>query len=608
MYRMIRLAVICAVLIVGVSRAQDKLGTMEGVGGEQQRAERNIVSASQPLTKEAVIPVFTAPLPLQNAPASDTTNEPSWQVTSVKVRGTSVFADQIGLTRTLEDSLGGKTCSRGQVAVLLQEMNKQLIARGYYLARVWLARSCFENGVLTVSFDPGRIGSIDVRFGGKTNTVDGVWFSRSQIQRQMSEVAPGSVFDYTALYNSLYAVNTQPDLTLDTVIKVRKEIEDEQLVRYVDLGFDVTERIPLHAILDINNYGTEALGGWLASLTLQDLNLTRNNDVLTLNPAMSLNGGLESIAGSYSLPNDYGRGGNTTIYGGYSQLDVPDVAPGLGLLGTGWFAGLSESYNFINSRDTLLSASVGIVYRHLEDQYVIGSYTLEPRPADVMPLSLSLNYTEKTGDAWGGRNLATLAGFYNLMGDEAEISTLRYGAAADYMIARAQYARIQPIFGTVDAQQREIHQWILFFKLSGQMASGPLIPSEQLAIGGATTVRGYSAKSQLGDEGVYGTLELRTPVLLDLIRSSVLTMDGGQAGSAPFDRLQFVTFFDGGMTQVIDPLPGESTGVTMLSWGLGMRLAATQYAQFKIDWGTPLMKVEGDETTSAFHIDLQLQF
>lgn len=608
MHRMIRPAAVCAVLVAGMALAQDGLGPMEGVGGDQQRAERNILSASRPQTKEAVVPVFTAPLPLPAASDSDATNSVPWQIAAVKIQGDASFAGQIGLTSALTQSLSGKTCTRDQVVAMLQDMNRRLIGRGYYLAHVWLTHACFDKGTLTVAFDPGRIGRTDYRFGDRTNSIDGRWFSRQQIERQMTGVTPGNVFDYSAMYDGLYAINSQPDLTLDTVIKVRKEIEDELLMRYVDLGFDVTERVPLHAVLDVNNYGTEALGQWFGSLTVQDLNLTRNDDILTLNPAMSLNGDLLSMAGSYSRPYHCGDGGNTTVYGGYSQLDISDVEPNMGLLGSGWFVGLEESYNLVNTRSTLLTIAPGLVYRHIEDQLVVGGTSLEKRSADIMPFSLALNYTGKTPDGWGGRNLATLAGYYNLLGDENDISALRYGAEVNYMIARAQYARIQPIFGIEDAQHRQIHQWLLFFKVAGQMTDQQLIPAEQLAIGGATTVRGYSAKSQLGDDGMYGTIELRTPVLLDLISSHVSPASDTKSVRMPFDRLQFVTFVDGGMTRVIDPLPGETSGVDMVSWGVGLRLAATQHVQFKADWGIPLNKVEGDDSTSAFYLDLQLQF
>jgi len=335
--------------------------------------------------------------------------------------------------------------------------------------------------------------------------------------------------------------------------------------------------------------------------------------VLTINPASTFDQSLQSIAASYELPHHLGNGGHTTVYGGYSKLDADDVVPSIGVQGSGWFVGIEESYNLIDDHDRQVSVSAGIVRRYFEEQLIVAGLPAGEQPITLMPAYLTVGYTDRTPDLLGGRNFATLAGYYNLgnhlgASDKQDFADMRVGAEPDYLIGRAQLARLQPLFGRTDDLGQQIHQWMLFLRLEGQLANTPLVPAEELQFGGPASVRGYAINSRLGDDGVFGTVELRTPVLLDLLRTTALGAGAAKGSSTPFDRLQFVAFFDAGRTRVQEPLPGEESGTTLASWGLGMRLAATQHVQFKLDWGVPLINKISDDNSSAFYLDMQVQF
>jgi len=131
-----------------------------------------------------------------------------------------------------------------------------------------------------------------------------------------------------------------------------------------------------------------------------------------------------------------------------------------------------------------------------------------------------------------------------------------------------------------------------------------LIPAEKLSLGGYNTVRGYQTKGYLGDNGVYGTIELRTPILLDLFSKTF----GRETQKNPLDRLQFVTFTDFGFLEFEDPLPGVDESETLMSVGAGLRLAVTQYSQLRLDVGVPVVSASGEDDSSEYYLDWQLQF
>jgi len=80
------------------------------------------------------------------------------------------------------------------------------------------------------------------------------------------------------------------------------------------------------------------------------------------------------------------------------------------------------------------------------------------------------------------------------------------------------------------------------------------------------------------------------------------------------DRLQFVTFVDGGYVKMDNPL-GEQGSFTLVSAGVGFRLSLTSHAQMRFDWGFPLAGREDVVTpneeiksTGRFHLSAQVQF
>ena len=288
--------------------------------------------------------------------------------------------------------------------------------------------------------------------------------------------------------------------------------------------------------------------------------------------------------------------------------------PRVNIDGTGWFAGVQQTVNLLDDRSRLVSASLGVTYRHIQDQFSVdvdslGHYeSLQRRDISVLPLTLSLNYSDKTGDFLGGRNFATLSGVVNLAaGGGNTLDDFWVGAKDHYVIGRLQVARLQPLNLSGSFERGEpSRQWTLFIKGEGQVTRDPLIPAEKLFLGGYHSVRGYLAKSRLGDSGVYGSVELRTPVLMDLVSQAFRSNDGGR--KLPVDRLQFLAFVDAGHTWAVKPMPGLPATSNMLSAGLGARLALTKHTQFRFDLAFPLVHRGDDDDRPAYYVSVQAQF
>jgi hemolysin activation/secretion protein len=155
--------------------------------------------------------------------------------------------------------------------------------------------------------------------------------------------------------------------------------------------------------------------------------------------------------------------------------------------------------------------------------------------------------------------------------DPAAFDTKRFKASGDFFYLRGDISRTQELpFGFQG-----------FGKLQGQLASDPLVSPEELAGGGLDTVRGYLESEVLGDSGIMGTLELRSPNLPGLISSDT--------AKSFVNDWRIYLFGDGGTVSINEPLPDQQSVFNLASWGGGSRIKLLDHLNASVDVGVPLI-------------------
>jgi hemolysin activation/secretion protein len=128
----------------------------------------------------------------------------------------------------------------------------------------------------------------------------------------------------------------------------------------------------------------------------------------------------------------------------------------------------------------------------------------------------------------------------------------------------------------------------LVARADAQLAHDPLLPLEQFAVGGSRTVRGYRESSQVRDNGLVGSLELRIPIW---------------RGPLGEDRLQLAPFVDVGRAWNETKTTGPKT---LSSAGIGLRWWATRRVFLSAYWGGRLRDI-GDSSDglqrAGFHVE-----
>jgi hemolysin activation/secretion protein len=121
------------------------------------------------------------------------------------------------------------------------------------------------------------------------------------------------------------------------------------------------------------------------------------------------------------------------------------------------------------------------------------------------------------------------------------------------------------------SHRRPIGAWSVFARVQAQFASGPLVPAEQITLGGIDTVRGYYEGEQAGDAALAGRFEIESPRFAP-------GAPGGRVG------LKALVFIDRADLRKREALPGEPQRIHLGSYGLGLRLDSTFGLQARLDW------------------------
>lgn len=480
-----------------------------------------------------------------------------------------------------------------------RELTDALHREGYVFAKVEFPTRIWQTGIFLAKVDAGPLGAVVVR--GHRH------YSAEQIVARLGQ-KQGRAFNYAQFYQNLYDLNARPDLRIDT--RLRPVIQDGR--RVINAELEVQDSFPIHGALRLSNTGTSETSDWRIQTTLQHVNLTKRDDVLTVDWLTSPDlDEVNAYTGSYFLP--FGQDYSLNLFGGYSSSAIDDVLPLLDVRGRGRFAGGQVTKTVFQNPRHQIQLSGGWLYQRLESRQVVGGVTLQDRDIEVSMPMLTVGYTGQGFDAWHGRNFASntmLVNFAGQLGSSPERDFNAQGAAnttGDFLIDRFQLARFQRLFHDSD----RMRNWSLYMKLDGQISTDAVIPQLRKPIGGADTVRGYREQETAGDDAVVASLELRTPLwqnfLPPLQQTDEFLEDNPDAWQR--HRMQFLVFGDYGYARLKDPLPGEQRTDAIWAVGAGLRLGVTPHANLRFDVGVPLSNTENTESGNPRgHLSFQLQF
>ncbi len=378
----------------------------------------------------------------------------------------------------------------------------------------------------------------------RLRVVGAKYFLPSDIKRAAPSLAPGTVPNMNHVARDLTALNTLPDRQVQPNLRAGRDPDT------VDVDLDVTDTLPVHGSIELNNrYNADTTSTRLAA-SLSYNNLFQRGDSISLayqvapeNPA---DAEVTSASYLFHIPQSW-----MSLLFSYLHSNSNVTALGTtDVVGRGTSAGVRLLLPLGSTASFSHSIAIGLDYkRYFELDTYKPTATQTFAPVTYYPFSV--NYAAD----WSGKNSTTDLsltlefGLGQLGSSRDAFTTKAYNAPPGFSIVKASANRQQNLpFG---AQ--------LWGSVSGQLADDPLISSEQIAAGGADSVRGYLEAETLGDYGAFLQTELRSPSIAKYI--------GG-----PLHSWRFHLFYDGGFVDLNQPLPGVRSNYRLQSAGIGTRL------------------------------------
>lgn len=400
-------------------------------------------------------------------------------------------------------------------------LNKYYQSRGYLAAIAIFPRQKIKDGKVTIEIKEGKIQEIQIEgnrqissnwikaYIGTDTLIESKLTAQIQLLRQQPLIA-----DIRA--------NLIPTAPGSAILKLQ-----------------ISEVKPKYVKVSLNNYNSPATGIWEGAVTYTNLSLIGRGDIAIAKIGKS--SGSTNFQGFYQLP--VNRRGNAIQIGiSHSQNQiVEDPISILDLQSSSTSAFLTWQQPIVKdvNRELLWKSSV---------DWSSSQTYLDGQPFPFSNTADDSGRTEiwalRTGVQWTSRNSQ------NATSIASQLSWGRGNGTEEFVKWNNDLLYFQKI-GDLTGK----------IGFSSQIASDNIFPEEAIAVGGMGTVRGYRYREFLGDNGIFGNLELEIPLQQNL-------------AIAPFVDVARVW--------------GRGYGRTLSSTGISLNWKPSSNTNVRIDLAAPL--------------------
>jgi hemolysin activation/secretion protein len=476
-------------------------------------------------------------------------------VTGFEARGLEVPAQE-KLRGSLQPFIG-EPFSTGD----LREINRAIILHyrdvGRPVVDVITPAQDLTAGVLQLVVIEGRLGKLDVR--------NAQYFRPEQFTDKI-RTAPGELLLQDDLLADLDWINTNPFRRVDLIYTPGDEFG------ITDLILDVNDERPFQVFTGIENSGTESTGEELLLAGFNWGNVFGWEHIFSYQASATTD--FESLISNsfiYQAPLPWRH--TLTVLGLHVHTETDDHLSDLPLNTGGESRQLSLRYEvpMPQIRELRHRLNFGFDFKQTNNNLAFGGLEIFDVTTEIY--QFVFGYEAELKDRWGATSINAAVtwspGGFSSDNETEVFQQSRAFAEADYLYAEVELERLTKLPA----------DFTLVTRLGGQLADTNLLPSEQLGLGGSTTVRGYDPFAVRGDEGIAGSVELRTPAFAVLEHLNIAKLR---------DSLQFLAFYDFGVARSVERLPDEPESITLQSIGLGLRYQLLSNLMARLDYGWQL--------------------
>ncbi len=421
---------------------------------------------------------------------------------------------------------------------------------GYLTVSVSIPQQEVNHGLVVLHVTEGRVERLRVK--------DSKYSSLSEIKSRVLEFEEGKVPNFSLAQQQLSTVNRGQNRQVTPILRPGKSPGK------VEVDLKVQDQFPLHGSLELNDKYSANTTETRLNGSVRYENLWQKDHSIGISFQVSPQDLNETkvVSGTYLIPRI--NGDYFAAYGVISKSDISAVGD-VNVIGNGYIAGARYIHPLPALENYYHSATFGADYKDFKESVrLLGSDGFNT-PISYSAFTLGYDGTHQGATSQTQLNIGlnfALRGLNN----QQEFGNKRYLADANYGYIKADIKHTQTL----------PYDWSFQARLSSQLASGPLISAEQFTIGGVDSVRGYLESAALGDNGLSGSLELRTPPFKKYIKDNKY--------SDFVKELYAYSFLDAGRVSIYDPLPSQVKSSELFSTGLGIKFKSTKGIFSNLDY------------------------
>jgi hemolysin activation/secretion protein len=429
-----------------------------------------------------------------------------------------------------------------------------------------------KSGVILLNVEEQVVGRLLVK-GAK-------WFLPSRTLRKAKSMQPGMVPNFDDVQRDIIAMNKSADL------RVTPDLQPGVEPGTWDITLNVEDKFPLHGSLELNNrYSPNTvplrLSGGLSYSNLWQLGHGAGFN-FQIAPEDMKDAAVYSAY--YSLP--LSDSTTLTLTGTQQDSDVSTLG-GVNVLGRGYIIGARAAITLPSQSSSFYhSLTLGLDYKHFEEDVSVAG-NLVQTPISYYPFSISYNAGLLKKKSFSELNMSANMHFRGTGSERLEFDNKRYNADGSFFYLRGDLSHTHDLPAGFQ----------VLTKVQGQASANPLINNEQYSAGGQSTVRGYLESAALGDHGVVGTLELRSPSFIGKVEK--------EDAKKSDHEWRVYAFLEGGRLGLMSALPEQQDRFDLASYGIGTRVKIYQHFNGSVDFSIPLI-TQGDTIESEPFISFRL--
>jgi hemolysin activation/secretion protein len=469
----------------------------------------------------------------------------------------------------------GKPITFGRLAEIRRAVVQRYRDAGQPLVDVYLPEQDVTSGVVRIAVANYRLDKVTAR-GNR-------YFSDRLLIGEMP-LTRGALIREADVSSGLALLNMNPYRTVD-VVYAPGEAEDTTTV-----VLETQDRFPLRVTAGYDNAGVPQLGrdrvfagidyGNLFGLDQEiSYQMTTNTDVFDGNP--DITGGPNRprfVAHSFNYTAPLPWLDRVELFGMYAQ-STPDVPESFGQ--TGISAQLSFRYDWrlVPLGSWQQQIQLGYDFKRSNNDLEFGGFQVFDSNTHIhqFVLAYDANGRDKLGPASASATFVVSPGYFDGDDNDAAFNTARLGATARYSYMQLAGQHDVALPGGFTFSAHGVFQW----------TPDTLLPSEELGLGGDSSVRGYDPYVVEGDRGWDLQTELRTPPF---------------AFGTTSVALQPFLFFDAGHVWNRIDEPTEPNNGSLISVGAGLRFQASRFVNIRGTFGVPLRAALPDGSKSPIAI------